>query len=47
MAREAIKEVAGAGESLAGRLLLYDGLTAQSRTIALPRDPTCPVCGDV
>jgi molybdopterin-synthase adenylyltransferase len=46
MALEAIKEIAGAGDSLAGRLLLYDGLAATSRTIALPRDPGCPVCGD-
>jgi molybdopterin/thiamine biosynthesis adenylyltransferase len=46
MALEAIKEIAGAGDSLAGRLLLYDGLAATSRTIALPRDTACPVCGD-
>jgi molybdopterin/thiamine biosynthesis adenylyltransferase len=46
MALEAIKEIAGAGEGLAGRLLLYDGLAATSRTIVLPRDPVCPVCGD-
>lgn len=45
MALEAIKEIVGAGETLAGRLLLYDGLAATSRTIALPRDPACPVCG--
>lgn len=45
MALEAIKEIAGAGLSLAGRLLLYDGLEATSRTISLPRDPACPVCG--
>ncbi|QGZ97122.1 HesA/MoeB/ThiF family protein [Terricaulis silvestris] len=44
MALEAIKEIAGAGEGLAGRLLLYDGLAATSRTIALRRDPACPVC---
>jgi molybdopterin/thiamine biosynthesis adenylyltransferase len=47
MALEAIKEIAEAGESLAGRLFLYDGLTAQSRTIGLPRDPACPTCGDL
>jgi molybdopterin/thiamine biosynthesis adenylyltransferase len=44
MAMEAIKEITGAGESLAGRLFLYDGLSATARTIALPRDPNCPVC---
>jgi molybdopterin/thiamine biosynthesis adenylyltransferase len=46
MAHETIKEIAGAGESLAGRLLIYDGLTATSRTISLPRDPSCAICGN-
>lgn len=45
MALEAVKEVAEAGESLAGRLLIYDGLAATARTITLKRDPACPVCG--
>lgn len=47
MALEAIKEIAEAGESIAGRLLIFDGLAATARTIALKRDPACPVCGDV
>jgi molybdopterin/thiamine biosynthesis adenylyltransferase len=46
MALEAIKEIAEAGDSLEGRLLIFDGLAATARTIALPRDPACPVCGD-
>ncbi|HVK79887.1 MAG TPA: molybdopterin-synthase adenylyltransferase MoeB, partial [Verrucomicrobiae bacterium] len=45
MALEAIKEIADAGESLAGRILLFDGLTANARRVALPRDPACVVCG--
>ena len=45
MALEAIKEITGAGESLAGRVLFYDGLDATSRTVKLARDPACPVCG--
>jgi molybdopterin-synthase adenylyltransferase len=45
MALEAIKEIAGAGESLAGRLMVFDGLAMTSRTVSLPRDPACPVCG--
>lgn len=45
IALEAIKEIAQAGESLAGRLLLYDGLASTARTIALKHDPGCPVCG--
>jgi len=46
-ALEAIKEITEAGESLAGRLLLFDGLAAEARTVKLPRDPACRVCGDV
>lgn len=45
MALEAVKELTEAGESLAGRLLIYDSLAARSRTIALPADPHCAVCG--
>lgn len=43
---ETIKEILGIGESLSGRLLLYDALEARLREIALPRDPDCPLCGD-
>ena len=46
-ATEAIKEIAGIGETLAGRLLLWDALASRMRTIALPKDPECPVCRDV
>ncbi|GAC1653779.1 MAG: molybdopterin-synthase adenylyltransferase MoeB [Gemmatimonadaceae bacterium] len=44
-ATEAIKLVIGAGESLAGRLLLVDALSMTFRTVQLRRDPTCPACG--
>jgi len=47
MALEAIKEIAQAGESLAGRVLLFDGLGGEARTVKLRHDPACPVCGDV
>jgi len=43
-ALEAIKEITGAGTSLAGRILLYDALSARIRTIRLPKDPACPAC---
>lgn len=46
MALEAIKEIAQAGESLAGRLLIYDALNTETRVVKLPRDPHCPVCGN-
>ena len=45
LALEAVKEIAEAGDSLAGRLWLFDGLTGDGRTIALSADPACPVCG--
>jgi len=44
-ALEVLKEIAGFGESLAGRLLIYEALTCRLRTIALPRDPHCPLHG--
>ncbi len=44
MALEAIKIVTGAGSPLAGRLLLFDGLGADARTVRLAADPACPVC---
>ena len=45
MALEAIKLLTGAGEPLAGRLLIYDALGAQTRTVKIGADPECPVCG--
>lgn len=43
-AMEALKELLSIGESLAGRVLLYDGLAGAVRTIGLPADPNCPDC---
>ncbi len=45
-AAEVLKEILGVGDSLAGRLLIWDALGARFRTITLPRDTACPVCGD-
>jgi adenylyltransferase/sulfurtransferase len=44
-ASEVVKEILGIGESLAGRLLIWDALAARMRTLRLPRDPACPGCG--
>lgn len=44
MAMETIKWITGAGEPLRGRLWVYDGLTAESRTVKISRDPACPAC---
>lgn len=46
MALEAIKLVAQAGEPLIGRVMLFDGLNGEARTVALKRDPACPVCAN-
>jgi molybdopterin/thiamine biosynthesis adenylyltransferase len=45
MAVEAIKAITGAGETLTGRLLIYDALYAQTRIITTKARPDCPVCG--
>lgn len=44
-ALEAVKLVAGVGESLAGRLMMFDGLASRWHEVRLARDPACRVCG--
>ncbi|WP_343698392.1 molybdopterin-synthase adenylyltransferase MoeB [Caulobacter sp.] len=45
MALEAIKLIVGAGQPLSGRLLIYDALAAETRTVRIGADPACPACG--
>ncbi len=45
-ANEVIKLVAGVGEPLIGRLLLYDSLGTRFTELKVNRDPDCPICGD-
>ncbi len=45
-AMETIKLILGAGDSLAGRLLLFDALAMRFRELKLKRNPECPLCGD-
>jgi adenylyltransferase/sulfurtransferase len=45
-AMETIKLILGVGESLAGRLLIFDALEMSWREVRLRRNPACPVCGD-
>jgi len=45
MAMEAVKYITKSGESLSGRLYLFDGLKSENRTLALRKDPACPACG--
>lgn len=45
-ATEAIKLATGLGETLIGRLMLYDALSMRFREVKLRHNPECPVCGD-
>ncbi|MFP6638072.1 MAG: molybdopterin-synthase adenylyltransferase MoeB [Nitrospinaceae bacterium] len=45
-ANEVIKLVLGIGDSLVGRLLLFDALTMKFKEMKLRKDPSCPICGD-
>lgn len=45
MAVEAVKAITGAGEGLRGRLLIYDALYAETRTITIKPRADCPICG--
>jgi molybdopterin/thiamine biosynthesis adenylyltransferase len=44
-ALEVLKEIAGIGTGLAGKILTYKALSAEFRTARLPPDPACPLCG--
>ena len=43
---EALKVLLGIGNTLAGRLLLFDALETEFTELKLRRDPNCPVCSD-
>ena len=45
-ALEAIKLIIGAGDSLVGRLILFDALKFKTRELKLHKNPDCPVCGE-
>jgi adenylyltransferase/sulfurtransferase len=44
-ALEAIKEITKVGETLAGRLLIYEALATRFRTVTIRPDPACALCG--
>ncbi len=44
-ATEVLKEILGVGETLAGRLLIWDALASRFRTVRLRADPQCALCG--
>lgn len=43
-ATEVLKEILGIGDSMAGRLLIYDALAATMRTVKVKPDPECRLC---
>jgi molybdopterin/thiamine biosynthesis adenylyltransferase/molybdopterin converting factor small subunit len=45
-ATEVLKLILGIGDSLSGRLLLYDALAMEFRQVKIRRNPNCPLCGD-
>ncbi|MDP6342882.1 MAG: ThiF family adenylyltransferase, partial [Alphaproteobacteria bacterium] len=45
-ATEVLKELLAVGDSLSGRLLIYDGLATSFRSVAVKPDPACALCGD-
>jgi sulfur-carrier protein adenylyltransferase/sulfurtransferase len=45
-AAETLKLIIGKGESLVGRLLLFDALAMRFRELKLRKNPECPVCGE-
>ena len=45
-AMEAIKLVLGIGDTLTGRLLIYDALDQEFTVLTVARDPECPACAD-
>jgi sulfur-carrier protein adenylyltransferase/sulfurtransferase len=44
-ANEAIKWICQLGESLQGRLLIFDALAVRWRELKIKKDPACPLCG--
>ena len=45
-ANEVVKLVTGVGETLSGRLLLYESLSTRFTELKVRRDPECPICGE-
>ena len=43
---EAIKLIAGIGESLIGELIVYDALEMEYRKVKIRKDPACPICSE-
>ena len=44
-ATEVVKEILGIGQSLSGRLVMYDALAGSFDEMAIAKRPNCPTCG--
>lgn len=44
-ALEVLKIILNMGDTLCGKLLLFEALTAEWRTVKVRKDPSCPICG--
>jgi adenylyltransferase/sulfurtransferase len=44
-ATEVLKEILDLGDSLSGKLMIYDALSPAFRTVRIAKDPACPCCG--
>lgn len=45
-ANEVFKLILGVGETLAGRLLMFDAMATDFSEVKIWRDPACPTCGE-
>ena len=45
-AAEALKYLIGKGDLLTNRLLIFNALSMSFRTVAIKKNPRCPVCGE-
>ncbi|RPJ06512.1 MAG: adenylyltransferase, partial [Deltaproteobacteria bacterium] len=45
-ANEALKEILGIGQSMAGRFLLFDALNLSFHEMKIQKNPQCPLCGE-
>ena len=46
-ANEAVKLLTGIGELLVATMLIFDGYSSSFRKVKIPRNPNCPVCGNM
>jgi adenylyltransferase/sulfurtransferase len=45
-ANEALKEILGLGESMAGRFLMFNALNLSFHEVKIAKNSNCPLCGE-